>query len=206
MTVTLGFVHRRAASEPVPARRYDSTMPASARTVASSISRCRPPTGSSDATPGTAKSPLASYMEEINIAASVFASRIGPPYWPECTGCSNALICTSISVLPRSDVVSDGISADQLPESATMITSEANSSRCSSMNGMKLGEPISSSPSMNTLMFTFKSSPNAFSAPEWMAIPPPSSAAPRPYRRVSISVPTNGSVFHTFGSGTGCTS
>ena len=91
MTVTLGFVHRRAASEPVPARRYDSTMPASARTVASSISRCRPPTGSSDATPGTAKSPLASYMEEINIAASVFASRIGPPYWPECTGCSNAL-------------------------------------------------------------------------------------------------------------------
>lgn len=87
------------------------------------------------------KSPLASYMEEINIAASVFASRIGPPYWPECTGCSNALTCTSISVLPRSDVVSDGISADQLPESATMITSEANSSRCSSMNGMKLGEP-----------------------------------------------------------------
>ncbi len=51
-------------------------------------------------------------------------------------------------------------------EWATMITSEANSSRCSSMNGMKLGEPISSSPSMNTLMFTFRSSPSAFSAPE----------------------------------------
>ena len=181
-------------------------MPASARTVVSSMSLCSPPTGSSEATPGTARSPCSSYMDAISMAASVFASRIGPPYWPECTGWCNALTCTSMSVLPRSDVVREGISADQLPESATMITSESNSSLCSSMKGMKLGEPISSSPSMKTLMLTFRSSPRACNAPEWMAMPPPSSAAPRPYRRVSITVPTNGSVFHAVASGTGCTS
>ena len=33
-------------------------------------------------------------------------------------------------------------------------------------NGMKLGEPISSSPSMKILTFTPRSSPNAFNAPE----------------------------------------
>ena len=104
-------------------------MPASSRTVASSRSRCRPPTGSCAATPGTARSPLASYIEAMSIAASVFASRMGPPYWPECTGWCSTLTFTSTQVLPRSDVVSDGISADQLPESATTITSDANSSR-----------------------------------------------------------------------------
>ena len=41
----------------------------------------------------------------------------------------STLTFTSTQVLPRSDVVSDGISADQLPESATTITSDANSSR-----------------------------------------------------------------------------
>ena len=140
------------------------------------------------------------------MAASVFASRIGPPYCPECTGCSSTRTCTSSVVLPRSDVVSEGMSADQLPESATMITSASNSSRCASMNGMKLGEPISSSPSMNTLILTLSSSPSAFNAPEWMAMPPQSSAEPRPNRRSPTCVATNGSVCHTLGSGTGCTS
>ena len=104
-------------------------MPASVRTVASSISRCSPPIGSSEATPGTTKSPCSSYMEAMSMAANVLESRIGPPYWPECTGWCSTLTFTSTQVLPRSDVVSDGISADQLPESATTITSDANSSR-----------------------------------------------------------------------------
>ena len=37
-------------------------------------------------------------------------------------------------------------------------------------------------------------------------MPPPSSAEPRPYRRVPTSVATNGSVSHADESGTGCTS
>ena len=165
MTVALGLVHRREASEPVPASRYESTTPLSARMSTSSISRSRPPIGSPPSRPGMASSPCLLYMDAMSIAASVLASSTGPPYWPECTGWSSTFTCTSHVALPRRLVVSDGTSGAQLPESATMITSAANSSRCSWMNGMKLGLPISSSPSMNTLMFTPRSSPSALRAP-----------------------------------------
>ena len=128
ITVALGFVHNRDASEPVPTNVNESTTPAAARMSASSRSRCRPPIGSPSISPGIASSPFSSYIFAMSIEASVFASSTGPPYCPECTGCPSTFTCTSQVALPRKLVVSDGTSGAQLPESATMITSESNSS------------------------------------------------------------------------------
>ncbi|CPU64705.1 Uncharacterised protein [Mycobacteroides abscessus] len=78
--------------------------------------------------------------------------------------------------------MSAGTPIFQFEESATTMTSAASRSRCCVRNGRNAGEPISSSPSTNTVTPTGRSpiSRRARRAPRWATTPALSSAAPRP--------------------------
>ena len=76
-------------------------------------------------------------------------------------------------------------------------------------NAAKVGDPTSSSPSTKTVTPSPSSarwSPSTRSAPTWAMTPALSSAAPRPYRRPSRSVGTNGAERQSASSPGGWTS
>ena len=81
-------------------------------------------------------------------------------------------------------VVRAGTSTVQLPESATTMTSADRSARFSSRKFLNVGEPASSSPSINSVRPRSKSGPAIWArvliAAKWVTIPALSSAAPRP--------------------------
>ena len=80
---------------------------------------------------------------------------------PECEAWSSVRTRSVKRVLPRSDTVSAGVRASQLPESATTMTSARSASALSARNCANEREPASSSPSMNSATPRSKSSPSA---------------------------------------------
>ena len=144
MTVIDGFVHTRAARSPVPARRTPSTTPAAARKSASSHTTSA---SSHPPSPSTATEPSASKREEMSMEETTTESRSGPPKAPEWTAWSATVTSTVAMALPRRVEVTAGSPAFQLLESATTMTSAANSSRWASRKAVNDGDPISSSPS-----------------------------------------------------------
>ena len=140
----------------------------------------------------------------------ISASGTRPPHMPECTAWVSVRTSTSARTRPRRLVVSAGSPMSQLPESAITITSARSRSWYFVSSSRRVTEPTSSSPSMNMVTFTGRSSPKTRIAPRWAAMPALSSAAPRPYRRrplsESRSVGSNGGLSHSAGSFSGCTS
>ncbi len=110
----------------------------------------------------------------------ISASGTSPPHMPECTAWVRVRTSMSARTSPRRLVVSAGTPMSQLPESAMTMTSAASRAWCSLRSAGRVSEPTSSSPSMNIVTLTGRSSPNTRSAPRWAAIPALSSAAPRP--------------------------
>ena len=99
---------------------------------------------------------------------------------PEWTAWVSVRTSTSTRTRPRRLVVSAGSPMSQLPESAITMTSERSASWCSRSSAGRVSEPTSSSPSMNIVTLTGRSSPKTRSAPRWATMPALSSAAPRP--------------------------
>ena len=103
---------------------------------------------------------------------------------PLCTPWRSVRTSTTTLVPPRSDVVSAGMSAVQLPASANTTTSARSASRNASRKPGRAGEPISSSPSTSTVTPTGSRPPEilpwARSAARCTATPALSSAVPRP--------------------------
>ncbi len=161
-------------------------------------------------TPATATAPSSSHSVDSSLTVASMASGTAPPNMPECEACSRVRTVRVKRALPRSETVSAGVAASQLPESATTMTSARNASAFSARNAAKDAEPASSSPSMKRLTPRSKSVPSASitarSAPTWAMTPALSSAAPRPYRRLSRTVGSNGADSHSASSPTGCTS
>jgi energy-coupling factor transporter ATP-binding protein EcfA2 len=183
-TAMAGCCQSRSTRVPVPINSTPSSAAASARKVASSRS------GTCEllcTRPGIATRPLSSCRVAISRHSAVSASPSGPPNTPECTGRSSIRTSTVQSTSPRRLVVSAGTSVAGLPESAMMITSAASSSRCSASSAVSVGEPDSSSPSMNSVTPT-GSAPtgpppaarNARITDRCSKTPALSSAAPRP--------------------------
>jgi len=131
-----------------------------------------------------------------------------PPYNPECRSRAGPLTVTSASMMPRAAYMIVGSSGRE-PPSETSMKSAWSRSRCSRMNGSMLGEPISSSPSKNTLTLT-GSRPSAASiaskALRLIHTPHLSSTAPRAYSRPSRMDGSKGGVTHSSSGSTGCTS
>ena len=118
MTEIAGWVHRRDATDPVPARGTVSRMPESLRKSASAYSS----SGSGARfRPSTATVPVASCRVASSCAMRVWASSMGPPNMPEWMAWLPT--CTSMSpdATPRRLVVSAGTPARQLAESATTM-------------------------------------------------------------------------------------
>ena len=99
---------------------------------------------------------------------------------PECTAWVSVRTSMSARTRPRRLVVSAGTPMSQLPESAMTMTSASSSDLYSSRNASSESEPTSSSPSMNIVTPTGRSSPSARIAARWATMPALSSAAPRP--------------------------
>ncbi len=78
---------------------------------------------------------------------------------PLCTPWRSVRTSTTTVVPPRSEVVSAGTSAVQLPASANTTTSARSASRKARRNPDRAGEPISSSPSTSTVTPTGSRSP-----------------------------------------------
>ena len=98
---------------------------------------------------------------------------------PECTAWVSVRTSTSTRTRPRRLVVSAGTPMSQLPESAITMTSASSFDWCSLSSAGRVSEPTSSSPSMNIVTLTGRSSPYTRRAPRWAAMPALSSAAPR---------------------------
>ena len=99
---------------------------------------------------------------------------------PLCTPWRSVRTSTTTLVPPRSEVVSAGMSAVQLPASANTTTSARSASLNASRKPGRAGEPISSSPSTSTVTPTGSPSAWARSAARCTATPALSSAVPRP--------------------------
>ena len=94
----------------------------------------------------------------------------------------------------------------QFVESASTMASARSFSPCRSRMVGSDAEPISSSPSTNTVTPTGTDPAWARSAATCAMMPALSSAAPRPWRRPSRSVGSKGGLSHSSSSPGGCTS
>ena len=131
-----------------------------------------------------------------------------PPKCPECRSRLGPVTSISQQASPRSPVVSDGMSAPSMLVSDTSITSERNSSLCLLIKALRLGEPISSSPSKINLTlcvsrFSRTRYSNAFTC---IIACPLSSSAPRAHILPSRISGSNGSLFHSSKGSAGITS
>ena len=136
-------------------------------------------------------------------ASAISASGTVPPCRPEWTGASSVRTSTSRMATPRSEVVSVGSPTRQLLPSAISTTSAAKRSGLASTYWPKVTRPVSSSPSITTLMPTGEAAPTARSEPACSAMPHLSSAVPRPYRRPPRSAGSNGGEVHAASSPAG---
>ena len=160
--------------------------------------------------PGTATDPSSACSEASSRTSNASGSGAAPPNIPECTVWSRVRTSMTACTRPRSVVVRAGVPTAALVESATTSTSARRRSPCSARNAWNDGDPISSSPSTNTVRPTPEPSGWAArcarTAARWAQTPALSSAAPRPYSRPSRSVATNGSLAQPAASPGGCTS
>ena len=126
---------------------------------------------------------------------------------PEWTAWVRVRTSTSARTRPRRLVVRAGTPMSQLPESAITMTSAASRSWCSSSSAGRVSEPTSSSPSMNIVTLTGRSSPKTRSAPEvggdpGLVVGGAAGVESRPSR----SVGSNGGESQSAWSFSGCTS
>ena len=177
VTVIAGLVQSRSTVEPSPIHSTPGTAPDSARSRASGYSTsaagplCRP---------ATATLPASSCRLAITRLRVISASGTRPPHMPEWTAWVSVRTSTSARTRPRRLVVRAGSPMSQLPESAITITSARSRSWYFVSSSSRVTEPTSSSPSMNIVTLTGRSSPKTRIAPRWAAMPALSSAAPRP--------------------------
>ena len=172
-----GLVQSRSTAEPSPIHSMPGTAPDSARSRSSGYSTsaagplCRP---------ATATLPRSSCRLAISRLSVISASGTRPPHMPECTAWVSVRTSTSTRTRPRRLVVRAGTPMSQLPESAITMTSalELVAVLAAAAPG-RVSEPTSSSPSMNIVTLTGRSSPYTRRAPRWAAMPALSSAAPR---------------------------
>ena len=114
---------------------------------------------------------------------------------------------------PRSIVVIAGVFTSHMPVSLTIATSASSSLRCDSMNGSRLGLPLSSSPSSITVTGQGGDPAHACharSASMKVITCPLSSTAPRATIRLprgpSTTTGSNGGLSHSSSGSAGCTS
>ncbi len=193
----------RSASEPEPTSDTPSTTPA---VFLNSSSDGPWPRKEPRGRPGTRMSPLSSCSEVSMRISAASASGAAPPKEPLWTASRSVRTSTVNAAMPRSDVVTAGSPTRGFPVSATTMASARSRSGLRSTNASSRSPAYSSWPSMMTLMPTGKRPWKARSAVTWEITPDLSSAQPRPYRRPSISVGSNGGVRHAAGSPAGCTS
>ena len=181
VTVMLGLFQMRLRIVPVPIGLTPAGSPASSRSVSSLYGGV---SASRSVSPSTATAPSSSHSVASSLTVAIIASGTAPPNMPECEAWSSVRTRSVKRVLPRSDTVSAGVFASQLPESATTMTSARRSSALSERNCANEREPASSSPSKNSTTPRSKSSPTASvsarSAATCAMTPALSSAAPRP--------------------------
>ncbi len=159
MTVIVGRSHSRSWSvvDGSPASCTPGSAPivranTSGRSSRPSIGACSADVGArrpSNA-PSNAGSPCWSTSEASTSASAITGSGIAPPTMPECCGPSSARSSMSAAARPRSEYVRPGTPTSQLPASARTSASERSSSRWAVKNLCRVGDPISSSPSINT--------------------------------------------------------
>ena len=181
VTVIDGLFQMRLRIVPRPIGETPAGSPASSRSVSSLYGGV---SASRSVRPATATAPSSSQSVESSLTVAIMASGTAPPNMPECDACSSVRTRSVKRVLPRSDTVSAGVFASQLPESATTITSARSASALSERNCANERDPASSSPSKNSATPRSKSSPmpslSARSAATCAMMPALSSAAPRP--------------------------
>ena len=107
-------------------------------------------TKSPDIRPEMETSPFSSHIDPKILVSASMASGTAPPYIPLWTAWSRVLTSNSSETRPLRVVVIAGTSVLQLPESATIITSDCNLVLYSARKFAKDGEPASSSPSIKT--------------------------------------------------------
>ena len=91
-----------------------------------------------------------SYSVASRRHSAIRASGTRPPHMPECTAWVSVRTSTSTRTRPRRLVVSAGTPMSQLPLSAITMTSAAQRGRrAAASRSARVGEPTSSSPSMN---------------------------------------------------------
>ncbi len=172
-----GLVQRRSTMLSEPIQSMPGTAPDSARSRSSGYSTsaagpaCRP---------ATATLPSSSCRLAISRASVISESGTSPPHMPECTAWVSVRTSMSARTRPRRLVVRAGTPMSQLPESAMTMTSASSSDWYSSRKAPSDSEPTSSSPSMNMVTPTGRSSPSTRIAARCATMPALSSAAPRP--------------------------
>ena len=199
-----------------PSSVTPSSMPACLRKSASFVGRlaidlCSPSVSgfTLSTMPGMAIEPSSFTSRARILQSAMVGSGTGPPHMPLCTGCLSAFTSTFTVTMPRSAVVIDGRPVSKLAVSVRTMASACSIARCFLRKSPSDPDPASSSPSMTILTLT-GSAPAVLSHESMAAtctrMPALSSAAPRPKRRPSFSVGSNGLVCHLSSSPAGCTS
>ena len=203
ITVIAGPDQTRDPRPPVPISGMpSSTVPSSRK----SSSGCCSPSHSSRRSPATATSPRASCSEPSARTIASSASGAAPPYWPLCLPDSSVRASTVTLAIPRSAMVSVGIPGRIEPMSP--ITSASARKRSGSVAGYAVSAPlpISSWPSMQSLIPTGGRPSHARSAPTWARMFDFVSATPRAKSAPSRSAGSNGGEVHSASSPAGTTS